>query len=213
MQAGGGGQGESRREQQLLALGVAAAVVGCGLLIVLGPDAFDDPARARLFISWGLAGLVAVGLATWLAVRVAVETEDSEAAERIASLAERRGLVKVVGVRERDVERNESLRATPRSQQAKGHQLAWVDLRKAALQGRDLANADLRGADLRDADLRSCSLRGADLRGTDLRGTDLRGCDLTRADLEGARHDAGTLWPSPADGGEPGVHLEPQGPE
>ncbi|GIJ12678.1 pentapeptide repeat-containing protein [Micromonospora andamanensis] len=61
-----------------------------------------------------------------------------------------------------------------------------VDLRGAALVGRDLRRTGLRGANLRGALLVGADLRGADLARADLTGADLRGADVRGADLSDA---------------------------
>lgn len=93
-----------------------------------------------------------------------------------------------------------------------------ANLNQAQCDGADFTNADLSGANLSqaqfcgailvDANLfgvrsnqsahparQQLNFTGADLRGADLRDADLRNATLTDAQLQGARYNAGTLWP------------------
>lgn len=82
-------------------------------------------------------------------------------------------------------------RADLRDAHLAGRSLWRVDLRRALLDGCDLAaanldHADFRGASLKGARLSSASLWEANLAKADLRDADLRGAKLDHADLSGA---------------------------
>jgi uncharacterized protein YjbI with pentapeptide repeats len=66
------------------------------------------------------------------------------------------------------------------------HDLDYMDLRSAGLEGSFLVDAQLKGSALTCADLSHADLRGADLSGADLRGADLLGARLDGTKLQGA---------------------------
>jgi len=73
-----------------------------------------------------------------------------------------------------------------RSNDLRGADLMFTDLRGANLSGADLIRTNLRGATLEEADLSGANLSGANLICADLRGADLSGANLICADLSDA---------------------------
>jgi uncharacterized protein YjbI with pentapeptide repeats len=74
--------------------------------------------------------------------------------------------------------------------------LRFADARFANLEGTDLRFAKLQGADLQGANLQRANLWAVELQGADLQSTDLRGViGLTPAELQEAQTDAHTQLP------------------
>lgn len=168
------------------------------------PLVFNDEERARYAITAFLAGLIALGLARAVVLRMEEEIEGAakieERHDANAPAKPAAGqLVQLPGVDIReavlsgsDLERLE----------LSGALLERAALTGASLRGSRLAGADLRRADLRDTNLTEADLRGANLAKADLRGANLKDATIERTRLQGAVYDEATIWPTDAPGPE-----------
>jgi len=197
---------ETRARAQEIVKWTVLFLFGASCVVGIGPLVFNDHERARYAITAFFAGLVALGLARAVVLRMAAEIEG--AAEFEGTHDEETPAGPAVGqpVQLQGVDLREAVLSGSDLEEL---ELSGALLERAALAGARLCGSRLVGTDLRRADLRETNLTGANLAKADLRGANLKGATIDRAWLQGAVYDGATVWPddAPAPGTLGAVHA------